>query len=388
MPFNHILAAELARGDDRDQAPFFAGRDAEIRAFEEAVHDAGRKDQALFRIYQGPPGCGKTSLAAHLAKTRSDNILFVTCEVWDLADADALSRRIKRAALARGGAFARTAALIAETVGEHLGLRTAADAAADRLAVRSARDTTLVLHMDEAHARAPRVGDMLVGLHTTGIGVPCVMMMTGLGQTRSVVTAIHGLSRLARNATVEMGAMTEQECAESTLMMLDALGVDGATPEHEALAGLTGELAHEWPQHLHCAQVSLCEELLRTDGALREVDTRQVRERSDAMRHAYYDLRLDYAPFRIDRPTTRRILVEIARRDVRGDIELEGVCAGAIERAGLSEPFANRGTTPLLFADALIDKGIVRENKGLWRVAIPSMADWAAERNISGGDIA
>ena len=154
------------------------------------------------------------------------------------------------------------------------------------------------------------------------------------------------------------------------------------------MADLTGELAHEWPQHLHCAQVSLCEELLRTDGALRDVDTRRVRERSDAMRHAYYDLRLDYAPFRIDRPTTRRILVEIASRDVRGDIALESVCAGAIERAGLSEPFAGRGVTPLHFSDALIEKGIVRDKKGLWRVAIPSMAEWAAERNKSGGDIA
>ena len=104
----------------------------------------------------------------------------------------------------------------------------------------SARDATLVLHMDEAHARAPRVGDMLVGLYTTGIGVPCVMMLTGLGQTRAVVTAIHGLSRLARNATVEMGAMTEQECAESTLMMLDALGVDGTRARTRGVGGSDG----------------------------------------------------------------------------------------------------------------------------------------------------
>ena len=52
------------------------------------------KPQAVFRIYQGPPGCGKTSLAYHLAETRAKNTLFVRCDPEDLIDSSSLLKRI------------------------------------------------------------------------------------------------------------------------------------------------------------------------------------------------------------------------------------------------------------------------------------------------------
>ncbi len=381
MPFNRILATELARGDDRDIAPFFAGREAEIRAFDNAVANAGRKDQAVFRIFQGPPGCGKTSLAAHLAKTRADRVMFVSCDTLDLADAKALSERIDRAALARGSTAARMGAFIAEAASEHLGLRAVADATRDRLAGHSARSATLALHLDEAQAKAPRAADMLVTLHTTGIGVSCVVVMTGLGHTRSVVSAIPGLSRPARNATVEMGAMTERECADSTQAMLKATAAAGTADDRDEWAALTGELANGWPQHLHCAQVSLCEELLRVDGAMRHVDAERVRERSDAMRHAYYEMCLDHTTFQIDRAVTRQVLVALAKGGVRGKRALTAMCAREFERADAVGWFGEHDVTPLRFAEELAEKGILRETKGQWRAAIPSMAEWAAKHN-------
>ena len=53
---------------DRDIAPFFASRDAEIRHFESSFNtlDWSAKRTAAFRIFQGAPGCGKTSLVEHL----------------------------------------------------------------------------------------------------------------------------------------------------------------------------------------------------------------------------------------------------------------------------------------------------------------------------------
>ena len=77
MPFDRELATEILNSRDRDTALFFAGRKAEIRAFERAVAEASQYKQATFRIYQGAPGCGKTSLAHHLADTCVDKVLFV-----------------------------------------------------------------------------------------------------------------------------------------------------------------------------------------------------------------------------------------------------------------------------------------------------------------------
>ncbi len=51
MTFNRELA-EALKFDDRDVAPFFAGRHAEIESFQNALAAAREKPQAVFRIYQ------------------------------------------------------------------------------------------------------------------------------------------------------------------------------------------------------------------------------------------------------------------------------------------------------------------------------------------------
>ena len=379
MPFNPILTAKLTRGDDRDRAPFFAGRKTEIQSFNHAVENAGDKDQAVFRIFQGPPGCGKTSLVNHLADTCADTAVFIRCDPSDLANAQALWARIDKTALDRGSSATRTGAFIAAAVGEHLGMRSAAAAVRGSLAEHSARNATLVLHLDEAHALDPENSAMLLKLHTTGIGVPCVMVLTGLGHTRSVVSAVRGLTRLARDATVDMDEMSDAECADSTLELLDAVGAVGTAAERVSQANLVGGLANRWPQHLHCAQVALCEELLRVHGVLRDADTERVRERSKAMRHDYYGLRLmDHPVFSIDRAVTKRALIALAIRDVRGKRALRDTCAREFKSADAMEWFDEHGVSPLRFADTLIEKGLVREKEGRWRAATPSMVDWAA----------
>ena len=379
MSFDRDLATELLELDDHDIARFFAGREAEVRAFEAAVRSAGTKPQATFRIFQGAPGCGKTSLAHHLAETCFDKVLFVPCEPDDLTDAACLSDRIERAAIERGGGISRAMAAAAETAGARLGARPLADAALRAVAGFATGDATVVLHLDEAHARAPAAGERLVDLHTTGIGVPCVVMMTGLGHTSFRVADIRGLSRLASSAVVDMGAMKESECAASTAKMLDALNVSGEPAEMASMARLTGKLAHDWPQHLHCAQTALCEELMRTDGVLKDVNTELVRARSDELRHGYYERRLEDPIFRIDTSVTQQILVDvsIARRSSKTRIQLRKLCEAAIDRAGLSGEPEFQELPRGAFSTALIEKGIVSGASGKWDVAIPSMADWA-----------
>ncbi len=383
MLFNRQMAVEVAQRDDRDTAPFFAGREKEIGAFDIAVENAVTKPQAIFRIYQGAPGCGKTSLAVHLRETRADELLFVSPRAEHLRDNRALSNCIQRAALEHGPDGSSFAIDLATAAASYLKASDLADGVRRGLAKAFSRGARLVLHFDEAHSFPESVDRTLAELHTIGAGVPCVVMMTGLAHTEARVTAISGLSRLADNAVVEMGEMDASECAASTVQMLDALNVTGYSTfaERDSLAKLTAELAHKWPQHLHCAQVALCEELLRVDGVASNVDPDRVRSRSDERRYRYYDRRLKAPIFRIDPTVTHRIIVEIAKErhpPLKARWQLRQICEDVIDRAGMSDAPEFQELPRVAFATALIEKGIVSDANGKWDIAIPSMANWSA----------
>ena len=381
MTFNRQLASDLANEDDRDIAPFFVGREAEIRAFDIAVHQATRKPQAIFRIYQGPPGCGKTSLAAHLAKIRADNTLFVPIDPEHLVSTRSLMEGIRAATLDTLSDTAKLGATIIAAVGARVGLTPITDAAREAVTTVLNRDLRLVLHLDEAHAIVPDSAEALRKLHTTGLGVPCVMAMTGLGHTASRVTSINGLSRLASDAVIDMGEMSKDECALSTTRMLVALDVSTRRDMLEDWAARVAELSHLWPQHLKGAQSALCGELLRVDGVADDVDMGVVRADSDARRIAYYTARLNHPVFQIDGDLTKRILVDIAEAELPDTSQgrLRQVCEVAIERGGFSDWPEFQSLPRTAFSDALLEKGIVSGKDGRFAVAIPSMVDWAAD---------
>ena len=296
-----------------------------------------------------------------------------------MADAASLSDRIERAAIERGGGIARAVATAAETAGERLGARPLADAALRAVAGFSSKDATVVLHLDEAHARVPAVGRRLVTLHTSGIGVPCVVMLTGLGHTSLRVADVRGLSRLARNAVVDMGTMKESECAASIEKMLGALDVSG-NRTRATFARQTAKLAHDWPQHLHCVQIALCEELVRTGGRLLDVNTGRLRTRADELRHGYYERRLEDPIFQIETTLTKQILVDVAMARLSGGsrIQLRKLCEAAIDRAGLSGEPEFQEMPRGAFSTAMIEKGLVSGTSGEWNIATPSMVEWAA----------
>lgn len=80
MAFNAALASRIEKGGDRDVAPYFAGREREMSHFDDALVEADyKKKQTVFRVFQGAPGCGKTSLLHHLRETRREKqgLLFV-----------------------------------------------------------------------------------------------------------------------------------------------------------------------------------------------------------------------------------------------------------------------------------------------------------------------
>jgi len=379
MTFNRELADEVLEDRDRDAARFFAGRDDEIHRFDTAVREAGRSRQAVFRIYLGAPGCGKTSLAEHLKEIRSERMLFVGINPNHLKSADALMEQVHRGAIEEGSSTGKAASKIAEIVGSRLRMKSTAKDFRDYIAQRSVKDAGVVLHLDEAHSVGTTEGDELRNLHTTGLGLPGVLLLTGLGHTLERLTAIEGLSRLSRNAVVNMGAMAKDECAESTRKMLDKLGVVGDATEKENAAQMVAALSYGWPQHLNCAQVALGGELRRTNGVLHDVNADRVAQASDQLRYDYYVDRLAHPVFSLDPSVTKRIIVDVDRRPIQTIPQLNDLCNEQVAQAGLADDPFFLEIPPGGFARTLVEKGIVTitPQRGC-EVAIPSMADWAA----------
>ena len=402
MAFDWQLAKKFTSDGDRDIAPFFAGRRTEIEHFDLAVQKAQYRDkpQAVFRIYQGAPGCGKTSLAAHLGETRgrvvdgpskglrqSDpDLLFVACDPPDLKDRRALLKKITEYVRTQQGIAQRLAGAATGDVATKVGAGTFTEEVRDLMSRAALDKRTVVLHLDEAHARAnpkkhPDVAEMLVNLHVTGLGVPCVMMLTGLGHTFHTIMSIDGLSRISTYALRGMGELSKADCADSTRKMLDELNVAGPSAQRDVdqWADRIADLSKGWPAHLHGAQAALCEGLLQTNGVLRDVDEEAVRERSDAKRHIYYSTRLNSHPaLRLSRPLTQRLLVEIANHPPEGRLELDMLCENVIDRAGVGSRLDRHGVAAVDFSRALTDKGLVGEVDGRYAVSVQSMADWAA----------
>ena len=375
MAFNTELADELLHARDRDTARFFAGRGTEIDRFDAAVREAAGSRQALFRIFQGAPGCGKTSLAAHLQHARPA-ALFVDLGVEDLADREALAARVRLVASKAAPMWARVAATGLEALGSRLKMTPAAEAAGDLLADKAIGKATVVLHMDEAQTVDETARNVLVGLHTRGMGVPTVCLFTGLSHTEARIRSLDGLSRLASNATINMGRMSDAECADSTRMMLDALVASGTQAEREGGARLAAKLSFGWPQHLFCAQQALTRELVRVQGVLADMDVNRVQAEAASQRETYY--RGQIAGTMLDQPRwiTEKVVARAVEEHPASQFELARLCRSEIERNGLNDD-PDFGTTPGEFAAKLVEKGVLAfMPDGHLDIPIPSMATW------------
>ncbi len=379
MAFDRDQTRKFIDLGDRDIAPFFAGRAAEIRHFESSFNtlDWANKRSAAFRIFQGAPGCGKTSLVEHLRQRHADDTLFVDIRNRHLVGEELLVEQVRRTAVSVGSGAGKAVAAFGQAVGAYLRVvKPGGDEARNFVADHAARNAKIVVFMDEAQLVGEEQQPGLGLLHTTGLGFPTVAVFAGLSHTSGRLRSIGGLSRLPDNAIVNMGAMENAECIESTARLLDAYGVIGDDVERQRACATVARLSRGWPQHLHGAQRALCRQLLLTNGLLADVDFNVVRSESDQTRRDYYAARLSDTVLDMVPDATVQVVSRVGEARPRGMYDLEGLCEDVIVGMGLDKDHRFRAG-PDEFANALVERGVLAiGSEGCYGVAIPSMAEW------------
>ena len=388
MPFNEQIAREAARRDDRDVARWFAGRTEECRFVEDAITDApGRGGPALFRIFQGPPGAGKSSLLRHIRGLYAEraDIVFIEPHNDTLASLGELRMKIVEEAMARrafdGGApglAGYIASVAGQTLAEYL-RGTTVSQAIGALHGKSATDgLTAILMVDEAQQLNDDHKATINDLHKIGTGIPTVFIAGGLSYTERVFNGF-GVSRTAHNAIHDLGELSADECVESTMMMLKEIAPCGTKCEYREAARLTAELAFGWPQHLCRSQQALAAEICRTRGDLAGIERDHIEVQTKKARDAYYSGRVVASPTLADcRVAVYNVIREVAEQSPLAPDGLFRLCKSALgdeEHAMLEEGDAR------VMADEMVQLGVVVEQPDeRFAVPIPSMVDWATER--------
>ena len=382
MSFRKDLAELFANDVDRDRAPYFAGRSHEIDRFETRlktfrtiVQQSGTPSSSML-IYQGAPGCGKTSLVGHLAKRHPD-LLFVAVRKLHLASEETLKERIRDAAI-KGDLLFKVGGGIAQAVGELLRTGRAGEQVRDYLSDKAAaRIPMVVVYFDEAQIVDRHQEEALQSLQMAALPVPVLPVLTGLPHTLSRLTAIPGMSRLSRDAVINMGQMTPDECIESCRIMFDQLSVPESRRTENVCRDIA-RLSYGWPQHLNRAQTALTLQLLKAGGDLTAVDMTKVEDHADQDRGAYYAARLEGSILG-KRPKLVSALVRRLESEQPSDpLDLEDMCAEEIQRFQL---MGQEGFNPERYAQAMLERGVLSKDEAdRYVVAIPSMAAWLGER--------
>lgn len=384
MTFNADLARQIAFEDvPRDEARYFEGRAKEIENFRYSLNASTRRDQAVFRIYQGAPGCGKTSLAAHLAETIEDAV-FIKLSRRHVTNFASMMERIKNAASKQEGRYALTATHWAAASIEWLAGRALTEEIQKAVRDHSTEGLRFVLHIDEAHSLPSNALEVLTELHIGGLGetdqIPCVVVLTGLGHTKKHINTYSGLTRAGDGTTMNMTAMGGKESAQSTMRMLAELcPYEAPLASRQTLANLTAEWSFGWPRHLLSAQKAICEGLLKTNGNAQALNHKQIEERCAELRAEYYTDRLsDIKGADGDPNLTKRVTAALESQPLpHSEDHLTLLCHKEANETALIEK-----TIPecAQIARSLIEEGIVERKDGIWALSIPSMGTWAAQQ--------
>ena len=401
MPFDVENTARVANGSDRNVAPFFVGRAAELAHIRQGVEDVtapGADIATDFRIIRGAPGSGKTALLRQLSSLHDPRANVIAINLPDDVLAGGYRDVLGYVAAARGSANRwssrlRTLAEASKTVptatdavvpGAVIGSKVAGAVATGAATLldrfRDSKRGGVVLLFDEAQAITPVQAATLLGLHKTGLeGIPSVCVLAGLSNTGDHLRSYPGLSRLSRGADRNIAPLSDDECHRSTRMMLAHCGIDGVPEARlDRAAAFAATLAHGWPQHLCLAQQALADALLGADGDLDKVDSKAVAEQTRVWRDRYYSDRLSAeAILKLD-PRTIATIARFSASTPSGVSQGELAALATREIRKLDGDHPLRQVSGLDTVNEMFAKGILSagERDGTYTVPIPSMLDY------------
>lgn len=376
MAFDAEGARLFSVSDDRDSALFFAGRARELGVFRDALALVAGKQATVFRIFQGAPGAGKTSLANRLRESHEADLALIEVHERDLATPDALLKRIRRG-IVQGSATTGRALEGAGVLAALLRRDSATEAIEGATAGKLLERTRLALHVDEAQVLGEGQAETLRWLHTGGLELPVVCLFTGLSHTKRTLSGIRGLSRLADVAEINVGRMTRAECCESTDQVFDRFGAVGGPWERRMAADVVAEESYGWPQHLFCAQRALCAGLGPAEGTIERLDFDAVREQTARARSRYYVGRVDSAPLKGRMPLVRAVAAQAITEAASDELDVADITAALVEGDDFRGQRRYANVDADQFANAMIEKGILAfDQDDQVAIPIPSMATW------------
>ena len=254
---------------------------------------------------------------------------------------------------------------------------------------RAARTAGLVVWVDEAQTLDGSC-KALVSIHKGGLGVPALIVLSGLPTTARNVRSIPGLSRLADAAVVDMGVMADGECAASTSMMLDTFGTNAPSATRDHAAASVAAMAFGWPQHLKGAQKALASALIAARGDLERIDMAAVGHTAAARRADYYRQRLNTGVMADARALALRIIHKVGAEHM--DVDLRSMVDLVWAEAKLfGSPGGTRKAAETFLGDMVRHGVLIRRPSPAtvlldrWTVAVPSMAAWAADQVAAAG---
>ncbi len=398
----------FTRTTEKDPPPILIGREAILARQMEAVEVAWRGEAApehgapgQTQILHGAPGAGKSSILAELRKrSKEAGVGLGVFRVVELAPHDLqtdLAGAVRTVAAAGGMPPDRWQALTAHLTGSvSIGIADlrAALGWTDRTDPQNLNElkavfppqrwqVPVIVAIDEAQRFA---GDhttphamFLQAIHDGKLGLPLVLTMAGLGDTRERTRAMH----LTRGSTTHaIGALTTDDATTLMGAVCTHFGMD-PEPIMTELVCLAAP-CEGWPHHLHGTLRTLGRAALETGGDLCLIDWAAVhRDAADSRLQSYRD---QQSALMDEAATLTAMVVSTAHpRDGASRSEvLEVIHQTARTRKGTRLP---RGTEPEHFIEHLVHCGALHmgPDKRL-RVPIPSFRNYLLEAGGLGTD--
>ena len=319
------------KSGDRNQPPFFAGREHILAEIENACEDIWQQHRlpeqkdlsGRTRVIYGAPGAGKSSTLKHLRDAwnsgeyithgrdslkrsgptpvmmySGDGNIFNNLNLFcrDLLKAAAPDIHIKMHA-AVSETVRKTGGLDAglvkggiekeKTVQWYIAdasLKVVAEFLPGELWTRPVVicvDEAQSVHDDERHS----IGNMLKALHANDFNLPVLVVLGGLSNTRQRAAEL-GLSRLARDCTRSLECLNAAELEELKKGFCGQFKIE--LGEHASwfddLIGST----EGWPAHIQNALLAFARDYVKAQGDMSRIDFSNVEEQSHAARLDYY----------------------------------------------------------------------------------------------------